>query len=153
MGSIPTEVERYSQDQYANLKDLSDKMHMTYPRSETRDMILEIGKVIRNDNNRSLRRLSSIADYEGKTRVIAIGDYMSNVLLRPIHEELMLCLKGMSPDMTHKQHLIRSRVKQLMELNCRPSSIDLTAATDRLPVIITETVISEYFQDQILSEI
>jgi hypothetical protein len=96
--------------------------------------------------------LSAIADYEGKTRIIAIGDYMSNVLLRPLHTELMDCLKGLKPDMTHKQHLIRDRVKQLMTLDSSPASIDLTAATDRLPVVITETVIAEYFSDSFLAE-
>jgi hypothetical protein len=98
-------------------------------------------------NEKAVRRLSFIADYEGKTRVIAISDLLSNSLLKPIHDKLMSSLKGNLSDMTHKQHLISSRVKSFYEKGLTPFSIDLTAATDRLPVGVTTEVISNFFDE------
>jgi hypothetical protein len=98
---------------------------------------------------RPIRKLTALADYEGKTRVIAIGDLLSNILLRPCHDKLMSCLKGMSPDYTHKQHTLHEFKLNEDE---QPVSVDLTAATDRIPAVITRTIIGEYFADQKFSE-
>jgi hypothetical protein len=88
------------------------------------------------------RKLVALADYEGKTRVIAIGDYLSNMLLKPLHDKLMACLKGLSSDYTFRQHTLSTvQLKDGEE----PVSVDITAATDRIPSDITAKVISEYF--------
>ena len=49
------------------------------------------------------RRLSAIADYEGKTRVIAIGDYLSQIYLKPVHDRLMRMLRRIPADLTFNQ--------------------------------------------------
>ena len=95
------------------------------------------------------RRLSALSDYEGKTRVIAIGDYISNMLLKPLHDELMKCIKGIKPDYTHKQHRLSEVVINDFD---EPTSVDITAASDRIPVELTETVISEYFDSKSLGK-
>lgn len=85
------------------------------------------------EEDEAVRRLSGIADYEGKTRVIAISDYLSSCALRPIHNRLMKVLREISNDMTHKHNTIGQYIKKMFESGKTGSSIDLTAATDRLP--------------------
>jgi hypothetical protein len=96
-----------------------------------------------------IRKLTAIADYEGKTRIVAIGDLLSNILLRPCHDVLMKCLKGIKSDYTHKQHTL-DKVK-LFD-NEEPVSVDLTAATDRIPSCVTKVVLGEYFEDHAFAE-
>lgn len=100
-------------------------------------------------DQRPIRKLVALADYEGKTRVIAIGDLISNILLRPCHDVLMKCISGIKSDYTHKQHTL-SNTK--LKCNEEPVSVDLTAATDRIPSVITRTVIAEYFADSAFAE-
>lgn len=88
-----------------------------------------------------VRRLSGIADYEGKTRVIAISDYLSACALRPIHNRLMKVLREISNDMTHKHNTIGQYVNQMYNSNNKGCSIDLTAATDRLPARLSSHIL------------
>jgi hypothetical protein len=104
---------------------------------------------VRDKDQGPIRKLTALADYEGKTRVIAIGDLLSNILLRPSHDVLMKCLMGINSDYTHKQHTL-SEIK--LKDNEEPVSVDLTAATDRIPALITKTIIGEYFADQQYAE-
>jgi hypothetical protein len=146
MLSYPLEKESYSERQVKILKNFLDVLRESYPNQPIGSQILPM-KGLPDANEKAVRRLSFIADYEGKTRVIAISDLLSNSLLKPIHDKLMSSLKGNLSDMTHKQHLISSRVKSFYEKGLTPFSIDLTAATDRLPVGVTTEVISNFFDE------
>lgn len=89
------------------------------------------------------RRLSALADYEGKTRVIAIADYKTQTVLRPIHDRLMSMLKRMSMDLTYHHDNISKDVSKYWSkgIGFNPTSIDLTAATDRFPIEIICTIL------------
>jgi hypothetical protein len=83
-------------------------------------------------------RLSLVKDKEAKTRVVAILDYWTQSGLRPLHDALMRFLRGLRPDCTFNQGSFRSKL---------PShgpyySIDLSSATDRVPVAIQEPVLA-----------
>lgn len=52
-----------------------------------------------------LRKLSIVKDTEGKSRIIAIGDYWSQTALKPLHDLLMRILKKLSSDMTYGQSI------------------------------------------------
>lgn len=83
-------------------------------------------------------RLSLVKDKEAKTRVVAILDYWTQSALRPLHDSLMRFLRGLRSDCTFNQGSFRSKL---------PShgpyySVDLSSATDRLPVAIQETVLA-----------
>lgn len=87
----------------------------------------------------TLRRISYFSDKEGKTRVIAILDYWSQTALRPLHDTLNSILRRIPSDCTFNQNHF---------LKCLPShgpyySIDLSNATDRMPVSVQERVIAE----------
>jgi hypothetical protein len=89
------------------------------------------------------RRLSAIADCEGKTRVIAIGDYYSQLFLKPIHNRLMKYLRRIPQDMTYRQHELGDLVKRYFNKDMIPTSTDLKTATDRIPVEVTSYILSK----------
>jgi len=61
----------------------------------------------------------------------------------------MKALKSISADMTYGHYKIKGIVENHFKANREGFSIDLKAATDRLPVDLTVQVISEYFDDEI----
>lgn len=82
-----------------------------------------------------LRVLRAIPDKEGKTRVIAIGDYWSQAALKPIHTALFGVLKRIPQDMTFNQDAFASRLRNTggFEPGVVFHSVDLSSATDRWP--------------------
>jgi hypothetical protein len=48
----------------------------------------------------TLGKIAQLSESGGKTRNIAIGDYFSQLVLRPLHEVLMKFLKGLETDGT-----------------------------------------------------
>jgi len=59
---------------------------------------------IGNVNKGNLGKLSIIKDPELKRRVIAMLDYNSQLLLRPIHDNLLKLLTKFSQDRTYTQN-------------------------------------------------
>jgi hypothetical protein len=59
-------------------------------------------------------------------------------------------LKSIKSDMTYGHHLIAKQVQNQYQANRKGFSIDLSAATDRLPVDLTVRVIQEYFSDEVI---
>lgn len=83
-------------------------------------------------------RLSLVKDKEAKCRVVAILDYWTQSGLRPLHDALMRFLRGLGPDCTFNQGSFRSK----LPLHGPYYSIDLSSATDRVPVVIQEHVLA-----------
>jgi len=92
----------------------------------------------------SLRRLSTVPDSDGKNRVIGIVDYWSQSVLRNLHNDLMETLKALGgprgPDVTFGQD-----IRPFGPEGEPYYSIDLTSATDRFPVEITESIIEHMY--------
>lgn len=59
----------------------------------------------------SIRRLVALSDLEGKTRNIAILDYWSQTVLRPIHFWIFEVLKKIPQDLTFSQGSFQERVQ------------------------------------------
>jgi len=78
----------------------------------------------------SLRKLSWFPDKELKVRVIAIGDYWSQIALKPLHHYLFRVLKKIPQDCTFDQSSFKDKVSTWTEFY----SIDLSNATDRFPI-------------------
>lgn len=88
-----------------------------------------------------LRRLSIIKDTEGKSRVIAIGDYWSQTTLKPLHEALLGALRGWKEcDVTFGQ-----QISPFGSNDHSYHSFDLTAATDRIPISCYEWIINHAY--------
>lgn len=85
-------------------------------------------------------RLHFLQDKAGKTRNIAIGDYFSQVLLRPLHKQIFVVLKALRSDGTHNQELQVKRIFKYLSENKLGSdilnfySVDMKSCTERFPV-------------------
>jgi len=90
-----------------------------------------------------LGRLSVVKDQAGKARVIAITSYWVQTCLRPLHKFLFNKLKGLSDnDGTFDQEYPFNRLlKRLSNKKPKLYGFDLSAATDRLPIILQEDIL------------
>jgi len=86
----------------------------------------------------SLRKLSYFSDKEGKTRVIGILDYWSQTSMKPLHNVLNGMLRRIHTDCTFNQN----RFLSVLPSSGPYYSLDLTAATDRMPLFIQKRVLS-----------
>nr|DBA07246.1 TPA_asm: RNA-dependent RNA polymerase [Gigaspora rosea mitovirus 2] len=86
-----------------------------------------------------LGRLSLIKDKEAKCRIIAILDYWTQSALLPLHKALMGHLKTLKSDCTFNQGSFMAKLPVVGPYY----SMDLSSATDRLPVVIQEQVLAE----------
>nr|WNM95050.1 MAG: RNA-dependent RNA polymerase [Diaporthe helianthi mitovirus 1] len=75
-------------------------------------------------------KLSIVEDSELKKRVIAMVDYHSQYLLRPIHDEIMSKLRHFPCDRTYSQDPFSTN----WEKQGLYHSLDLSSATDRFPI-------------------
>jgi uncharacterized protein (DUF2344 family) len=111
------------------------------------DMFRHWGTSI-TDASYVIGKLALLQESGGKTRVIAIGDYWSQNILRSIHDHLMSILRRMVTDGTYNQE---EQTKRLVRLSLGKETFcyDLTKATDRFPVEIQEDVLSHVFTKDI----
>lgn len=95
----------------------------------------------------NFRKIVSIPDKEGKTRVIAIGDYFSQTALKPFHSYLFGVLRRIKQDCTFDQ----SGFAEKLGVNQGPFySMDLSNATDRFPIkAISDLLLGHFDKDQI----
>lgn len=84
-----------------------------------------------------LAKLSLVKDKEAKCRIVAILDYWTQSGLKPLHDSLMGFLRSLRSDCTFNQGGFR----RCLPLLGPYYSLDLTAATDRVPVEIQEAVL------------
>jgi len=86
-----------------------------------------------------IRRISVFPDSEGKTRIIAIGDYWSQTVLRPIHDRVYAILQDIPSDQTFSQ---AEGIRGLLSMDTTHFCFDLTAFTDRFPITIVKGILS-----------
>jgi hypothetical protein len=92
----------------------------------------------------TFRKITAIPDKEGKTRVIAIGDYMSQTVLKPFHTYLFSVLRRIKQDCTFDQSSFLGK----MDINKGPFySMDLSNATDRFPIIAILDLLRAHFDE------
>lgn len=81
-------------------------------------------------------RLALFPDGGGKIRVIGIGNWLTQGFLFPVHKGIFRYLRKLQDDYTFDQGRIRLTYARWMREGRRIYSLDLTAATDRIPVSI-----------------
>jgi hypothetical protein len=91
------------------------------------------------DFSYSLGRLGQSVEGRAKRRIFAIGNYVAQRLLRPLHKWLAALLRMLPMDGTFNQH------KPLWRLTGSKVaySYDLSAATDRFPVGVIHSLVKE----------
>nr|UBR58459.1 putative RNA-dependent RNA polymerase [Rhizoctonia solani mitovirus 1] len=88
-------------------------------------------------------KLHIIFENGDKVRPVAIIDYFTQELLSPFHDLVAGILRSIPQDGTFNQNAIASKVKEFTATAGNSLfSFDLTAATDRLPVILQRRIIS-----------
>jgi hypothetical protein len=88
---------------------------------------------------KSIRKLTTIASPEGKTRVIAILDYWSQTVLKVMHDWSFDLLRKIPSDMTYNQNGCTDVLRGCSSYH----SFDLSAATDRFPISLQEIFLSD----------
>lgn len=96
-----------------------------------------------------LSRLHRIEEPAGKVRVVAITDYWTQLLLRPIHKVVFGTLRTIPQDGTFDQEACVARLRDLCSRKLREHGVeftaysyDLSAATDRVPVHVYQELLS-----------
>lgn len=150
------EVLTYSDSQIEDISTFSNEYVEIFSDLRSVPKIIadiRLGQKLDRDRDRvELRRLSAIADYEGKTRIIAIGDYLSQLYLKPVHQRLMKILRKLPGDLTFRQDELPSIIWNHWIKNRTPTSTDLKTATDRLPVSVSAKVLSKIWMNEDLSK-
>ena len=90
---------------------------------------------------RSYRKITSFPDKEDKVRIIAILDYWSQTVLKPLHTYLNNVLRRIKQDCTFDQAGFYTKIDKSEIFY----SIDLTAATDRFPIDVIKFVLKGKF--------
>nr|QDW65419.1 putative RNA-dependent RNA polymerase [Rhizoctonia solani mitovirus 29] len=97
--------------------------------------------------NALVSKLSFIFEKGNKTRVIAILDWWTQEILNPLHNVIAELLRGIKMDGTFDQDRIAEQVREwTKDSNSQLHSLDLTAATDRLPVLLQEYILDYLFK-------
>lgn len=86
-----------------------------------------------------LGRLSIVKELRGKARVVGITDYWTQLLFKPLHDSIYSALGNITQDGTNDQ--LRPVTDLLLSKPNHVVSVDLTAATDRLPVEIQSRIL------------
>ncbi|APG77262.1 RNA-dependent RNA polymerase [Wenling narna-like virus 9] len=101
---------------------------------ETLSMAKENSKIKPKVDMKILNRLSYFTDGAGKWRYIAISDWITQSILSPMHNLMFDALKSMSTDCTFDQNKIRAKYQEMYSQGKGAYCLDLSAATDRLPL-------------------
>jgi hypothetical protein len=95
-----------------------------------------------------LSRLHRIEEPAGKVRIVAITDYWTQLLMKPIHDLVFDTLRAIPQDGTFDQEAcvtrLLNRVKELRDAGevYTAYSYDLSAATDRMPVHLYQELLA-----------
>jgi len=82
-----------------------------------------------------LGRLATLFEARGKVRIVAITDWWTQVLLKPLHLGIFDILRSISQDGTFDQLApVHSLIAYVRASGAKVFSYDLSAATDRLPI-------------------
>jgi hypothetical protein len=96
-----------------------------------------------------LGRIAVLEEARGKRRLIGITDWWTQVLLRPLHDDIYAFLGKVPQDGTNDQSKPIIALLKSLGVKCtvktggkRLQSMDLSAATDRLPVVLQEQILN-----------
>lgn len=100
-------------------------------------------------SNLSTGRLAFLPEGGGKTRVIAIGDYLSQQALEPLFKASMSMLRSIPQDATYSQQNGVKLITLAMEAGKPIYCYDLSSATDRFPVKLQGQVLESIYKNGI----
>jgi len=88
-------------------------------------------------------RIGRVVTSYGKVRLIAIPAYFIQVMFKPIHDMIFTVLKSLPTDSTFNQ---QAGIKRIIDIGgSRLRSFDLSAATDRVPLLVQIPILAALF--------
>lgn len=93
-------------------------------------------------------RLSTKVEPAGKIRVFALVDYWTQISLMPLHKWIFSILEEIPQDGTFDQLKPIKRLLKRLPKGATAYSFDLSAATDRIPVLLQAFVLASIFGRQ-----
>jgi len=127
-----------SDEQISNLRICGgEKLVQTIGTIKSISLLTWLTKLSLTAKNRK-RRLSLIKDKEAKMRIVAILDYWTQTCFEPLHKSQFRLLRSLKPDCTFNQGSFRAKLPRSGPYH----SLDLSQATDRLPVSLQEEVLA-----------
>ena len=90
-------------------------------------------------------QLSTKKEAAGKIRVFAMVDIWTQSALKPLHDYLFSFLRSLPNDGTFDQHASVKRCMEKSKVSNQSFGYDLSAATDRLPIAIQVSILSQFF--------
>jgi len=97
----------------------------------------------------SAGRLACKVEPAGKVRVFAMVDILTQNILHPLHSVLSRILKALPNDGTFDQEGMVTRAAEKAARWNASYCYDLSAATDRLPIMIQKTILTAMFNERI----
>lgn len=122
---------------YKIIRDFAKETNMTWVSKMISNIHSHFGMMdygMREYTNTVHSRLHCLFEKATKSRIIAIGDYFSQTLLSPVHDILTYVLKDLPMDSTFDQEGGFRRILELSKGKSEVFSLDLSKATDRIPV-------------------
>jgi len=99
--------------------------------------------------NSRLGLLAEKIEAAGKVRIFAMTDIWTQSSLRPLHDALLRVLAQLPQDGTFDQ---LAPLRRLYDRGCKVFySFDLTAATDRLPILLQTQILSQLVNQEFAS--
>jgi len=95
----------------------------------------------------AIGRISSKFEKSGKIRVFANVDYWTQVAFRPLHDWIFSILKRIPQDATFDQDGACERFASKLKRDSKVYSFDLSAATDRLPLVFQVEVLAQMLKN------
>jgi len=98
-------------------------------------------------------KLHVLFEKSTKARIIAIGDYFTQSVLSPFHDMLASALKSIPQDCTFDQDRGFEQVLELTKSSNEVYSLDLSKATDRLPLKAQVSMMAALLGDEELAKL
>jgi hypothetical protein len=123
------------------------------PRELLFENVIHLPRFLKYVNNmlhariESIGKLSFKTEKSGKVRVFASIDYWTQSFLRPLHRWLFSILKKIPQDATFDQGGAVKRFSEQIDSKTKVYSYDLSAATDRLPLVLQVELLSRLLKD------
>lgn len=101
------------------------------------------------DHKPILSRLHALFEPAGKIRIVAIVDYWTNCVLKPLHDWMFAILQKIPTDATFDQE---GALKRFAELGyTHVWSLDLSSATDLIPIRLYQALFTPILGERIVS--
>jgi len=130
---------------FASVLEKTERARDLQRESPVKDPFVRLGRRVKRWDllrEKDVGRLAFLPEPAGKVRAIAMADYWTQRLMKPVHDWMMSVLSVLPTDATFNQERgLQTYVEETKGVNTH-SSIDLKSATDMIPIDLYHAVLS-----------